>query len=132
MHSGDGYLDHLPWQSSYARLPPRLYARVLPSPVPLPTLVRINDRLAWRLGLDPEALRRPESVEALAGNRVPAGCDPIALAYAGHQFGAFVPQLGDGRALLLGELLDRDGRRCDLQLKGAGPTPFSRGGDGRA
>jgi hypothetical protein len=88
--------------------------------------------LAELLGLDPAELASPEGVEILSGNRVPEGAEPVALAYAGHQFGHFVPQLGDGRAILLGEVVGRDGVRRDLQLKGSGPTPFSRRGDGRA
>jgi uncharacterized protein YdiU (UPF0061 family) len=94
--------------------------------------VRLNAGLAVSLALDPEELASPEGVEVLAGNRVPEGASPIALAYAGHQFGHFVPQLGDGRAILLGEIVGRDGLRRDIQLKGAGRTPFSRGADGRA
>lgn len=132
MRAPEGYLDTLSWRASYAQLPAHFYARVSPSPVQAPSLVRINHELAQRLGLDPEALARPESVEVWAGNRTPAGSDPIAMAYAGHQFGHWVPRLGDGRALLLGELPDRAGTLCDLQLKGSGPTPFSRSGDGRA
>jgi serine/tyrosine/threonine adenylyltransferase len=89
-------------------------------------------KLALDLGLDPEKLAAPEGVEVLAGNLVPKGGEPIAMAYAGHQFGTFVPQLGDGRAILLGEVIDRSGVRRDIQLKGAGPTPYSRRGDGRA
>src|SRR5712675_1579461 len=88
--------------------------------------------LAVHLGLDPDLLSTPEGAEILAGKRVPDGADPIAMAYAGHQFGHFVPQLGDGRAILLGEVIDADGVRRDIQLKGSGPTPFSRRGDGRA
>jgi uncharacterized protein YdiU (UPF0061 family) len=88
--------------------------------------------LARHLGLDPDALASARGVEILAGNRVAEGAEPLALAYAGHQFGSFVPQLGDGRAILLGEVMARDGVRYDIQLKGSGPTPFSRGGDGRA
>ena len=84
------------------------------------------------LGLDPDWLASPDGVEVLAGKRVPNGAEPIALAYAGHQFGHFVPQLGDGRAILLGEVIDRHGVRRDIQLKGSGRTPFSRNGDGRA
>src|SRR5246127_3393816 len=101
-------------------------------PVAAPHLVHLNAGLAASLGLDPEELASPEGVEVLAGNRVPDGASPIALAYAGHQFGHFVPQLGDGRAILLGEIVGRDGMRRDIQLKGSGRTPFSRGGDGRA
>src|SRR6516162_5793397 len=101
-------------------------------PVAAPRLVRLNADFAVNLGLDPEELASPEGVEVLAGNRVPEGATPIALAYAGHQFDHFVPQLGDGRAILLGEIVGRDGLRRDIQLKGSGRTPFSRGADGRA
>src|ERR1700688_3930282 len=121
-----------PFDNSYARLPARLFARLDPTPVAAPCLVHLNAGLAASLGLDPEELASFEGVEVLAGNRVPEGASPIALAYAGHQFGHFVPQLGDGRAILLGEVVGRDGTRRDIQLKGSGRTPFSRGGDGRA
>jgi len=121
-----------PFDNSYARLPERFYARLPPTPVAAPRLVKINRALALQLGLDPEMLASPEGVEVLAGNRIAEGSEPIALAYAGHQFGNFVPQLGDGRAILLGEVVDRGGVRRDIQLKGSGPTPFSRRGDGRA
>jgi serine/tyrosine/threonine adenylyltransferase len=117
---------------SYARLPEHFYARVKPSPVAAPRLLAWNEPLAELLGLTREDLTAPQQVQALAGNRVPDGAEPLALAYAGHQFGGFVPRLGDGRAILLGEIVGRDGVRRDVQLKGAGPTPFSRGGDGRA
>jgi serine/tyrosine/threonine adenylyltransferase len=120
------------FDNTYARLPERFFARLAPTPVRAPRLIRVNRGLAERLGLDPDALACEAGVQALAGNRVPATAEPIATAYAGHQFGGFVPQLGDGRAILLGELLDRDGARYDVQLKGSGRTPFSRGGDGRA
>lgn len=120
----------LAFDNSYARLPERFFARVAPTPVAAPRLIRLNDDLAQELRLD-EA--NTETLAAIfAGNVVPAGAEPIALAYAGHQFGGFTPQLGDGRAVLLGEVLDRHGRRRDVQLKGSGPTPFSRRGDGRA
>src|SRR5262249_25148808 len=95
-------------------------------------LVRVNQAVAQRLGLEAEALARPEGVAILAGNAIAAGAEPIAQAYAGHQFGGFSPQLGDGRAILLGEAVTPDGARFDVQLKGSGGTPFSRGGDGRA
>src|SRR5689334_6817702 len=121
-----------PFDNSYARLPARLFARLDPTPVAAPCLVHLNAGLAASLGLDPEELASPEGVKVLAGNRVPEGASPIALAYAGHQFGHFVPQLGDGRAVLLGEIVGRDGSRRDIQLKGSGRTPFSRDGDGRA
>jgi uncharacterized protein YdiU (UPF0061 family) len=100
--------------------------------VPDPQLLVLNDALATELGLDPEVLRSPEGVRLLVGNAVPDGAKPVAQAYAGHQFGGFVPHLGDGRALLLGELTDVEGRLRDLHLKGSGRTPFSRGGDGLA
>ncbi|MBX9946267.1 MAG: YdiU family protein [Reyranella sp.] len=122
----------LPFDNSYARLPERFYARLPPTPVAAPRLLKLNVALARQLGLDPDVLASPDGVEVLAGNRVAVGSDPIALAYAGHQFGGFSPQLGDGRAILLGEVVDRDGIRRDIQLKGSGPTPFSRRGDGRA
>ena len=121
-----------PFDNTYARLPERFYARLDPTPVAAPRLVRVNAELAETLGLDPDALANPEGVQVLAGNRLPEGAAPIALAYAGHQFSHFVPQLGDGRAILLGEVVGQDGVRRDIQLKGAGPTPFSRSGDGRA
>jgi len=121
-----------PFDNSYAALPDRFYARVLPTSAVSPKLIRLNRALALQLGLDPDWLASPEGVEALSGKRVAQGADPLAMAYAGHQFGQFVPQLGDGRAILLGEVVDRDGKRRDIQLKGSGPTPFSRGGDGKA
>ncbi len=120
------------FDNSYARLPDRFFARVAPTPVRQPRLIRLNRALAEELGLDSGWLASPEGVQVLAGNRVPEGAEPIAEAYAGHQFGGWVPQLGDGRAILLGEVIDRNGRRRDIQLKGSGPTPFSRMGDGRA
>jgi len=113
-------------------LPEHFFARLNPTPVAAPRLVKVNVRLARELGLDADALASEQGVEILAGNRVAEGAEPVALAYAGHQFGYFVPQLGDGRANLLGEVVGRDGARYDIQLKGSGRTPFSRGGDGRA
>jgi uncharacterized protein YdiU (UPF0061 family) len=120
------------FDNSYTRFPERFFARVNPSPVQTPRLIRLNDALAQELGLDPAWLAGPEGIEMLAGNHVAEGAEPIATAYAGHQFGGFSPQLGDGRAVLLGEVVDRNGQRRDIQLKGAGLTPFSRNGDGRA
>jgi uncharacterized protein YdiU (UPF0061 family) len=123
---------HFPFEHTYAALPANFFARVAPTPVAAPRLIKLNRALAVQLGLDPDLLSTPEGAEILAGKRVPEGADPIAMAYAGHQFGHFVPQLGDGRAILLGEVIDKDGVRRDIQLKGSGPTPFSRRGDGRA
>src|SRR5216684_4440241 len=122
----------LPFDNSYARLPERFYVRLAPTPVAAPRLIKLNTALAAELGLDAEALASPAGVAMLAGNRIAPGSEPISLAYAGHQFGNFVPQLGDGRAVLLGEIVGPDGIRRDIQLKGSGPTPFSRRGDGRA
>ena len=123
---------HFGFENTYARLPDRFFARVDPAPVAAPRLIKVNEDLARYLRLDPAALASPEGVAILAGNRVADGSEPLAIAYAGHQFGHFVPQLGDGRANLLGEVVATDGRRFDIQLKGSGPTPFSRRGDGRA
>jgi uncharacterized protein YdiU (UPF0061 family) len=118
-------------QNTYSALPARFYARLAPVPAKDPRLVVFNTRLAEELGLDPAVLER-EGASWFSGNQPPDDADPIALAYAGHQFGGFVPQLGDGRAILLGEVVGRDGVRRDIQLKGSGRTPFSRNGDGRA
>ena len=123
---------HFPFQNTYSALPANFFARVAPTPVTSPRLIKLNRPLAVRLGLDPDLLSTSEGAEILAGKRLPDGAEPIAMAYAGHQFGHFVPQLGDGRAILLGEVIDSDGVRRDIQLKGSGPTPFSRRGDGRA
>ena len=102
------------------------------APAPEPHLVVLNDALAVGLGVDPDLLRSDEGVAVLAGNAEPPGSEPIAMAYAGHQFGGYSPRLGDGRALLLGEVVDRSGARRDVHLKGSGRTPFARGGDGKA
>lgn len=120
------------FDNTYARLPDRFYARVSPTKVREPRLVKVNRTLAALLQVDPERLASAEGAQLLAGNTLPEGAEPIALAYAGHQFGSFVRQLGDGRAILLGEGVGTDGKRRDVQLKGAGRTPYSRGGDGRA
>lgn len=122
---------HIPFDNSYARLPARFFAAQAPTPVPHPELIALNVELAEELGLDAQALGGVEGAEIFAGNRLPEGAEPIAQAYAAHQFGHWVPQLGDGRAVLLGEVNGANGRR-DIQLKGAGRTPFSRNGDGRA
>ncbi|WP_126977867.1 protein adenylyltransferase SelO [Frigidibacter oleivorans] len=128
---------HIPFDNSYARLPDRFHVRQAPVPVAAPGPIAVNAALARALGLDPEALTGAEGVAMVAGNWLPEGAEPLAQAYAGHQFGGFNPQLGDGRAILLGEVVapadsPLAGGRFDLQLKGSGPTPFSRRGDGRA
>jgi uncharacterized protein YdiU (UPF0061 family) len=120
------------FEHSYAELPSHFYASIDPTPVPEPLLLRLNHALADELGLDADWLASADGLAMLAGNRLPETARPIAMAYAGHQFGNFVPSLGDGRAILLGEVMDRQGRRRDVQLKGSGRTPFSRSGDGRA
>ncbi|MCK0166426.1 YdiU family protein [Jannaschia sp. S6380] len=117
------------FDNSYTRLPERFYTKMAPAPVADPGWVALNEGLARELGLDPDALR--DAVDVFAGNRVPEGAKPLAQLYAGHQFGGWSPQLGDGRAILLGEHLGPQGR-VDVQLKGSGPTPYSRMGDGRA
>ena len=122
----------LPFSNSYGTLPDRFYSRLAPTPVSQPKLVVVNQALAKELGLDPETLASEDGVQIFAGNAIPGGADPLAQVYAGHQFGGWVPQLGDGRAILLGEIIDIKGARRDLQLKGSGRTPYSRGGDGRA
>ncbi len=124
-------LSDLAWDNSYAKLPPAFHTRLQPTPLPEPYLVAFNPDGAALLGLDPEEAKRPGFVEAFVGNALPPGSDPLAAIYAGHQFGTFVPQLGDGRAILLGEVVGPNGR-WDVQLKGAGRTPYSRMGDGRA
>jgi uncharacterized protein YdiU (UPF0061 family) len=120
------------FDNTYARELTGCYAPVTPATVPAPELLRLNGTLAAELGLDVAALDPALGAAVFAGNVVPAGATPIAQAYAGHQFGGFTPQLGDGRAVLLGEVIDRHGRRRDIALKGSGRTPFSRGGDGKA
>ena len=102
-----------------------------PAAAPAPKPVRLNRELAEELGADPDLLAGPEGLAMFAGNLLPAGAKPVAQAYAGHQFGGFSPRLGDGRALLLGEVIDRQGRRRDIAFKGSGRTPFSRNGDGK-
>ncbi len=120
------------FDNRYARDLPGCYVPWQPAPVPAPRLLFLNHALASELGLDAQALDSPAGAALLAGNALPEGAQPIAQAYAGHQFGGFSPQLGDGRALLLGEVIDRAGARRDIAFKGSGRTPFSRGGDGKA
>jgi len=119
------------FDNSYSWLPSSFFVRVSPVPVADPRLIILNRNLAVTLGLNVNALGAPEGIEVLAGNRTPPGSEPLAQAYAGHQFGHFT-MLGDGRAILLGEQLTPPGKRYDIQLKGSGQTPFSRAGDGRA
>jgi uncharacterized protein YdiU (UPF0061 family) len=119
-------------RSTYAALPERFFARVPPTPVAMPRLLAFNQALAADLGLDTTGLDAGVLAGIYSGNMLPPAIEPIAMAYAGHQFGHFVPQLGDGRAILLGEALDQAGIRRDIQLKGSGRTPYSRDGDGRA
>jgi uncharacterized protein YdiU (UPF0061 family) len=120
------------FDNSYVRELEGLYEPWQAAPAPAPRLLALNEQLATELGVDADALRAPEGVAFLVGNATPDGASPVAQAYAGHQFGGFSPRLGDGRALLLGEVVDVHGRRRDLHLKGSGRTPFARGGDGKA
>ena len=116
----------IPFDNSYAKLPDGFFTRLDPTPVAAPQMLAWNDALAAELAID-----EPDP-DVFAGNTVPKGAAPLAQLYAGHQFGQYNPQLGDGRAILLGEVIDRAGTRRDIQLKGSGPTPYSRMGDGRA
>lgn len=125
-------MDPIVFDNSYSRLPNRFFARQEPEPVSTPGSIRVNEELAATLGIDINWLHSDTATAVVAGNAMPPGAQPIATVYAGHQFGGFNPQLGDGRAVLLGEVITPDGRRFDLQLKGSGPTPYSRGGDGRS
>jgi len=120
------------FNNSYVLLGDRFYANVKPKPVARPRIVKLNYGLAQDLGIDLKVLESDTRAAVFSGNHIPMGADPLAMVYAGHQFGQFVPQLGDGRAILLGEVIDRNNVRRDIQLKGSGPTPFSRQGDGRA
>lgn len=122
---------NIPFELTFAELPARFFARVQPAPSPKPKLIKLNQELATALGLNLSGQSEDEAAAMFSGQQLKAG-EGLAMAYAGHQFGNFVPQLGDGRAMLLGEIVAPDGVRYDLQLKGAGPTPFSRRGDGRA
>jgi uncharacterized protein YdiU (UPF0061 family) len=119
-------------QHTYGHLPERLFARVRPTPVGSPRIVLLNRSLASELGFDADELAGPSGRDLLSGCNVPKGISSLSTAYAGHQFGHFVPLLGDGRAILLGEVVTRTGKSFDIQLKGSGPTPYSSRGDGRA
>ena len=122
----------IPFDNTYARLPDPCFTRIPPTPVAEPGPIRVNRPLAELLGIDAAWLASEAGTAVIAGNAVPEGADPLAAVYAGHQFGSYNPQLGDGRAILLGEVIGTDGARYDIQLKGAGRTPYSRGGDGRS
>jgi uncharacterized protein YdiU (UPF0061 family) len=117
----------LNFQNTFSRLPESFFNKTKPTPVIQPSIIAVNAGLAEELGIDPDFLRSDEGLAVLAGNSIPKGAEPLAMAYAGHQFGGFSPQLGDGRAILIGEIGGKD-----IQLKGAGPTSFSRRGDGRS
>ncbi len=120
------------FDNSYVKLPQRFYVNQAPVPVSAPKLISVNHALAEYLGIDADWLASQQGINTIAGNHIPEGAEPIAMVYAGHQFGHWNPRLGDGRAILLGEVIAKDGERYDIQLKGSGITPFSRNGDGRA
>ena len=120
------------FDNSFVKLPERFYSKQSPVPVSSPALIAVNHPLAEYLGIDPDWLESDDGVNVIAGNELPDGSEPVATVYAGHQFGHWNPRLGDGRAVLLGEVIAQDGERYDIQLKGSGITPYSRNGDGRA
>ena len=122
----------IPFDNSYSQLPVQMFTAQMPTPVKAPEIIATNAPLATLLGIDAAELETEEAAQVFAGNHIPAGASPLAQVYAGHQFGNLNPQLGDGRAVLLGEVIGTDGLRRDIQLKGSGPTPYSRSGDGRA
>jgi uncharacterized protein YdiU (UPF0061 family) len=132
MNAPDPMRPHFNFDNSFARTFEGFYVRGKAAPAPAPKLLQFNHALAEELGIDPVALDSEAGAAIFSGNAIPEGAEPLAQAYAGHQFGGFAPQLGDGRALLLGEVIDTQQRRRDIQLKGSGRTPFSRGGDGKA
>jgi uncharacterized protein YdiU (UPF0061 family) len=125
-------LDTLQFDNTFARLPEVFYAKVMPTPLKSPFLVAFNPEAAALLDLEPEEAKRPEFADCFAGHYLPPGSEPLAMVYAGHQFGAYVSRLGDGRAILIGEVRNGLGEKWDVHLKGAGLTPFSRDDDGRA
>ena len=118
--------------NSYAMLPDVFYQKISPEPVKKPKLIKFNESLSRELNIDPKKINKENGSLFFSGNVLPKSSKPLAMAYAGHQFGNFVPQLGDGRAVLLGELIAKNGDRYDVQLKGSGKTTFSRNGDGRS
>lgn len=118
-------------ENTYCKLPNIFYSRETPSKIEKPTVIKFNKELAESLGLDLKFLQSERGTEFLVGNKILEGTTPIAQAYAGHQFGHFT-MLGDGRAILLGEFISKDGQKFDIQIKGAGRTRYSRGGDGKA
>ncbi len=120
------------FDNTYAQLPESFYTKISPAQVPEPKLLRINSKLAQMLEIDADWLQSREGISVLSGNTIADGSEPLAQVYAGHQFGGYNPQLGDGRAILLGEIIGTDSQRYDMQLKGSGRTPYSRGGDGKA
>lgn len=124
--------DSSAFDNSYSRLPAHFFSSQAPTHVAAPSIIRTNKALAQQLCIDPQWLDSNDALQIFSGNRIAEGSDPIATAYAGHQFGSWNPQLGDGRAILLGEVIGRDGQRYDIQLKGSGQTPYSRMGDGRS
>ena len=125
-------MEQIIFDNSYGRLSEHFYSRVEMNCVSKPELIRINSNLAGDLGIDEEWLASKDGIGMMSGNMMPRGSDPLAAVYAGHQFGHYVPRLGDGRAVLVGEVITGQGERYDIQLKGSGPTPYSRGGDGRS
>ena len=125
-------MDGLVLDNSYSRLPPRFYQKLAPAKVTAPSIISFNESLASDLGIEVDSLTALERTEIFSGNTIPNSSQPLAMVYAGHQFGSFVPQLGDGRAILLGEVKGPRNTLHDIQLKGAGRTPYSRQGDGRS
>lgn len=120
------------FDNSYARMSDKFFSRLEMNCVSSPELIRVNSELADDLRIDPGWLTSKNGIDMMSGNAMPDGADPLASVYAGHQFGHYVQRLGDGRAMLVGEVISRQGVRYDIQLKGSGPTPYSRGGDGRS
>ena len=125
-------IEQLEFNNTYTRLPSEFYSRLSTQPLKDTQLVSFNDAAARLIDLDPEQAHVEDFAHYFTGRKQLPGMDPLAMVYAGHQFGSYVPQLGDGRAILLGEVLDNEGSSWDLHLKGAGQTPYSRAGDGRA